>query len=134
MYVFRNPISLEHCCPNYEYVITSYPVNPLITSSTHADNQILCKSKAIVNWMNIDEATRFLNRLYNDTFCKKNYYHQFTNIDENEYCGRSWHSYRRVHMCDYFNQQPCMSSYFSHCSSAALILTFLQTLFAIIKG
>ena len=129
--VFRNLISLEQCCPNYEPIITSYAVLLDNLINTNADIQVLSKSKTIVNWMNIDDATRFFNRLYIDTFVKENYYLKLTN-DVNEYCGRSWHRHRRVLMRDYFKHPWALISVIA--ASTALILTFLQTLFAIIKG
>ncbi|PON95336.1 hypothetical protein TorRG33x02_088580 [Trema orientale] len=129
--VFRNLVSLEQCCPNYEPIVTSYAVLLDNLINTNADIQILCKSKTIVNWMNMDDATRFFNRLYIDTFVKENYYLRLTN-EVNEYCGRSWHRHRRVLVRDYFNHPWALISVIA--ASTALILTFLQTVFGIIKG
>ncbi|EXC31343.1 hypothetical protein L484_017623 [Morus notabilis] len=128
--VFRNLISLEQCCPNYDPIITSYAVllDNLINSKD--DMEILCKSKAIYNWLNIDDATRFFNKLYIDTFVKETFYIELTH-QVNEYCRYPWHKYRRVLMRDYFKHPWAFISVIA--ATTALILTFLQTLFPIIK-
>ena len=110
--VFRNLISLEQCCPNYEPIVTSYAVLLDNLINTNEDMQILCKSKAIVNWLNIDDATRFFNKLYIDTFVKETYYYQLT-TEVNKYCRRRWHRHRRVLMRRLF--QTTVGAYFSHC-------------------
>ncbi|XP_062104589.1 UPF0481 protein At3g47200-like [Humulus lupulus] len=127
--VFRNLISLEQCCPNYEPIFTSYAflLDNLINGN--ADIQILCKSKAIINWLNIDDATKLFNRLYIDTFVKEYYYYPLTN-EVNNYRRRHWPRYRRVLTRDYFKHPWALISVIA--ASIALILTFLQTVFAII--
>ncbi|PON61347.1 hypothetical protein PanWU01x14_147240 [Parasponia andersonii] len=125
--VFRNLISLEQCCPNYEPIVTSYAVLLDNLIDTNTDIQILEKSNAIVNWLNIDDATKFFNKLYIDTYVKENYYHQLTS-DVNGYCRKSWHKYRRILKRDYFKHPWALMSVIA--ASVALILTFLQTLYA----
>ncbi|GMN25227.1 hypothetical protein TIFTF001_040680 [Ficus carica] len=127
--VFRNLISLEQCCPNYDPIITSYAVlfDNLINSKD--DMEILSKSKAIYNWLNIDDAARFFNKLYIDTFVKETFYLKLTH-EVNEYCRHPWHRYRRVLMRDYFKHPWAFISVVA--ATIALILTFLQTLYAII--
>ena len=125
--VFQNLISLEQCCPNYEPIITFYAVLLDNLIDTNTDIQILEKSKAIVNWLNIDDATKFFNRLYIGTYVKENHYHNLTR-DVNEYCKSPWHKYRRVLKRDYFKHPWALISVIA--VSVALILTFLQTVYA----
>ncbi|XP_062102891.1 UPF0481 protein At3g47200-like [Humulus lupulus] len=47
--VFRNLISLEQCCPNYEPIVTSYAVLLDNLINTNTDLQILIKSGAIIS-------------------------------------------------------------------------------------
>ncbi|PON95325.1 hypothetical protein TorRG33x02_088470 [Trema orientale] len=128
--VFRNLISLEQCCPNYEPIVTSYAVLLDNLIDTNRDIQILCKTRAIVNWLNIDDATRFFNRLYIDTYVKVNYYHQLT-TEVNKFCGSRWHKYRRVLKRDYFKHPWALISFIA--ASIGLTLTIIETLFGIIK-
>ena len=128
--IFRNLISLEQCCPNYDAIITSYAVLLDNLINTKDDTEILCKSKAIQTWLNIDDATKFINKLYIDTYVKENYYLQLTK-DVNEFCKQSWPTYRRVLMHDYFKHPWALISVIA--AFIILILTFLQTLFSIQK-
>ncbi|PON95330.1 hypothetical protein TorRG33x02_088520 [Trema orientale] len=128
--VFRNLISLEQCCPNYEPIITCYAVLLDNLIDTYNDVQILDKSKVIINWLNNEDAAKFFNKLYIDTYVKESYYHQLT-WEVNTYCKDRWPRYRRVLMRDYFKHPWALISVIA--ASVALILTFLQTLYAM-KG
>ena len=55
-------------------IITSYAVLLDKLINTNEDIKIVENSKAIVNWMNIDKATKFFNNF--DTFVKEKYYYQ----------------------------------------------------------
>ncbi|XP_060959445.1 uncharacterized protein LOC115700486 [Cannabis sativa] len=127
--VFRNLISLEQCCPNCEPIFTSYAflLDNLINGN--GDIEVLCKSKAIVSWLNIEDATKLFNRLYIDTFVKENYYDSLIN-EVNKYRHLRWPRYRRVLTRDYFKHPWALISVIA--ASIALILTFLQTLYAIL--
>ncbi|GMN29347.1 hypothetical protein TIFTF001_044339 [Ficus carica] len=128
--VFRNLISLEQCCPNYEPTFTSYAVLLDNLINSREDMEVLCKSKAIESWLNIDDATKFFNKLYIDTFVKKSYYSNLT-FKVDKYCERFWPRQRRVLMRDYFRHPWAQISVAA--ASVGLILAFLQTLFTIIK-
>ncbi|KAM6549622.1 hypothetical protein CsatB_021298 [Cannabis sativa] len=129
--VFRNLISLEQCCPNYKPIITCYAVllDNLIDSS--ADIQVLEKNKVIDNWLNVDDATKFFNRLYIDTYVKENYYYSLTS-EVNEYCRQRRHKYRRILKRDYFKHPWALISVIA--AFVALVLTFLQTFYAILDA
>ncbi|PON61348.1 hypothetical protein PanWU01x14_147250 [Parasponia andersonii] len=129
--VFRNLISLEQCCPNYEPIVTSYIVLLDNLIDTNTNIQILEKSNAIINWLSIEDAAGLFSKLYFDIFFKVNYYHKLT-TEVNEYCRRCWPKNRRVLTRDYFKHPWALISVIA--ASVAHILTFLQTLFAIIKG
>ncbi|PON95329.1 hypothetical protein TorRG33x02_088510 [Trema orientale] len=125
--VFRNLISLEQCCANYKPIITCYAVLLDNLIDTNEDIQLLDKNKIIVNWLNNDDAAKFFNRLYIDTYVKENYYYHLT-YDVNKYCKRRWHKYRRVLMRDYFKHPWALISVIA--AFVALVLTFLQTVYA----
>ncbi|XP_062104586.1 UPF0481 protein At3g47200-like [Humulus lupulus] len=126
--VFRNLISLEQCCPNYKPIITCYAVLLDNLIDTSADIQVLEKNKVIDNWLNVDDATKFFNRLYIDTYVKENYYYDLTR-EVNLYCRKHWHKYQRILKRDYFKHPWAFISVIAAC--VALILTFLQTFYAI---
>ncbi|XP_062104588.1 UPF0481 protein At3g47200-like [Humulus lupulus] len=126
--VFRNLISLEQCCPNYKPIITCYAVLLDNLIDTSADIQVLQKNKVIDNWLNVDDATKFFNRLYIDTYVKENYYFSLTS-EVNKYCKQRWNIYRRVLTRDYFKHPWALVSVIA--ASVVLVLTFLQTFYAI---
>ncbi|KAF4385772.1 hypothetical protein F8388_010328 [Cannabis sativa] len=126
--MFRNLISLEQCCPNYKPIITCYAVLLDNLIDTNADIQVLEKNKVIDNWLNVDDATKFFNRLYIDTYVKENYYYCLTS-KVNDYCKQRRHKYRRILKRDYFNHPWALVSVIG--AFVALVLTFLQTFYAI---
>ncbi|PON95327.1 hypothetical protein TorRG33x02_088490 [Trema orientale] len=128
--VFRNLISLEQCCPGYEPIVTSYAVLLDNLINTNKDLQILCKSKTIISWLNIDDATKIFNKLYIDTYVKKNYYDQLT-TEVNRYSKRRWPRYQRVLKRDYFKHPWSIIGFIA--ASIAFILAILGTLFDIIN-
>ncbi|KAL5581330.1 hypothetical protein UlMin_013772 [Ulmus minor] len=87
--LFRNLISFDQCCPKVESVITSYAILMDNLINTNKDMEILCKNKVIENWLNVEDATRFFNQLYDDTYIKENFYACLTK-DVNDHCERRW--------------------------------------------
>ena len=83
--LFRNLISFDQCCPKVESVITSYAILMDNLINTNKDMEILCKNKVIENWLNVEDATRFFNQLYDDTYIKENFYACLTK-DVNDHC------------------------------------------------
>ncbi|GMN62959.1 hypothetical protein TIFTF001_032018, partial [Ficus carica] len=76
--LFRNLISLEQCCLSYQPVITSYAILLDNLINTKDDVEILSQNGVLENWLNVEEATQFFNKLYTDTYVKENYYLQLT--------------------------------------------------------
>lgn len=76
--VFRNLISYEQCLPGCRPVITSYAIlfNNLI--KTAKDVNILIEKGIIHNWLNLEDATQFFNKLYLDTYIKEYFYFQLS--------------------------------------------------------
>ncbi|GMN18642.1 hypothetical protein TIFTF001_050818 [Ficus carica] len=128
--VFRNLISLEQCCPNYDPIITSYAVLLDNLINTHKDMEILCKNGAITSWLNLDKATKSFDNLYIDTYVKESFYRKLT-LDVDKYCRRSWNRNRRSLVRDYIKPPWVLVSVIA--ASIALILSFLQTLFTIMN-
>ncbi|KAL5581325.1 hypothetical protein UlMin_013767 [Ulmus minor] len=128
--LFRNLISFEQCCPNVASVITSYAILMDNIINTNEDMEILFKNKVIENWLNVEDVTRFFNRLYNDTYIKDNFYVVLTTA-MNLHCQRRWPKYRAVLMRDYFKHPWALISVFV--AAFSVICTFLQTLFSIVK-
>ncbi|XP_024031306.1 uncharacterized protein LOC21400615, partial [Morus notabilis] len=128
--VFRNLISLEQCCPNYEPKITSYAVLLDNLINTKDDVEILSKNRAIDLWLNLEQATKSFSNLYIDTYLKESFYIKLTR-DVDTWCQASWNKHRRSLVRDYFKHPWTLISVIA--ASIALILSFLQTLYTI-KG
>lgn len=128
--LFRNLICLEQCLPSCLHRVTSYAklLDNLI--NTTEDMEILCKSGIVDNWLNIDDATKLFNQLYHDTFVEQFFYANLT-AEVNEYCQHRWPKYRTVLMRDYFKHPWALVSVIA--AAILLLLTFVQTLFTIIK-
>ena len=90
--------------------------------------EILCKHGIVQNWLNVDDATKVFNKLYDDTFVKDFYYTTLNDL-VNEYCRRRWPKYRTVLMHDYFRHPWALISVIA--ATILLTLAFLQTLFSI---
>ena len=128
--LFRNIISFEQSLPNCAGIFTSYAMLLDNLINTVPDMEILCKRKVMDNWLNIDDATKLFNKLYDDT-CVTDFYYLELTKDVNDYCGRRWPRYRTVLMRDYFKNPWTVISVIV--AAILLIFTFLQTLFTIIK-
>ncbi|PON93749.1 hypothetical protein TorRG33x02_104520 [Trema orientale] len=128
--LLRNLICYEQCLPHCEEVITSYAVLLDSLINTPKDMEILCKSEIIDNLMDIEDATIFFNRIFNDASMRLFYYLPL--VDEvNKYCRRRWPRYRRVLIHDYFKHPWALTSVMV--AAMLLILTLLQTVFTLIK-
>ncbi|PON61343.1 hypothetical protein PanWU01x14_147200 [Parasponia andersonii] len=100
--IFRNLMCLEQCCPGYEAAKTSYAILMDNLINTTTDMDILCDSGVVQNWLNVEDATKFFNQLYTDTYVKENYYFLLA-AQVNMHCKRSCPRYWTVLMRDYFN-------------------------------
>ncbi|XP_062102886.1 putative UPF0481 protein At3g02645 [Humulus lupulus] len=128
--LFRNLICFEQCLPNCGEVISSYMALLNYLDSTAHDTEIFIKSGIIENWVDIDDATIFFNQIFNDSTIFHFYYLDLV-WEVNKYCERSWPRYRRVLMHNYFKHPWALISVVV--AAILLILSFLQTLFTIIK-
>ncbi|KAG7986482.1 hypothetical protein I3843_03G083400 [Carya illinoinensis] len=91
--VFRNLICFEQCQPNCRPVITSYAILFDNLINTAKDVNILLEKEIIDNWLNLEDATRFFNKLFLDTYVKEYYFLEF-NKQINSYCRGYWPSLR----------------------------------------
>jgi len=116
----RNLISFEQCYPNSDTRITSYAIllDNLIT--TAKDVEILSENKIIDNWLNPEDAAKFFNKLYHDTYVETHYYGKLCR-EVNKYCEKTWNRCRAVLVGKYFNTPWAGLS-----SSAAVILLILN--------
>ncbi|KAF5480183.1 hypothetical protein F2P56_000949 [Juglans regia] len=87
--VFRNLICFEQCQPDCRPVITSYAILFDNLINTAKDVNILLEKGIIDNWLNLEDATRFFNKLYLDTYVKEYYFLEF-NKQINSYCNGYW--------------------------------------------
>ncbi|XP_041002683.1 UPF0481 protein At3g47200-like [Juglans microcarpa x Juglans regia] len=87
--VFRNLICFEQCQPNCRPVITSYAILFDNLISTAKDVNIFLENGIIDNWLNLEDATRFFNKLYLDTYVKEYYFLEF-NKQINRYYNGNW--------------------------------------------
>ncbi|XP_062094271.1 UPF0481 protein At3g47200-like [Humulus lupulus] len=128
--LFRNLICLEQCLPHCEELISSYMAlfDGLISNAK--DMEILIKSEIIKEWTGTKNTTIFFNQIVSDTNMSHFYYLGLV-LEMNKYCGRRWLRYRRVLMRDYFKHPWTLVLVLVF--AIFLVLTFLQTLFTIIK-
>ncbi|EXC31342.1 hypothetical protein L484_017622 [Morus notabilis] len=128
--LFRNLISFEQCCPGCQPVITTYAILMDNLINTNDDIESLSRIGILENWLSVDEATKFFNELYTDTYVKENYYLNLTK-QVNEHCKRQWPRYRTVLVRDYFNHPWAFISL--GVATFITVCTFIQTLFTIMK-
>ncbi|KDP46304.1 hypothetical protein JCGZ_10144 [Jatropha curcas] len=128
--IFRNLISLEQCCPDYQPIITCYAIVLDNLINTTEDVRILSKKEIIDCWLNPGDATQFFSKLYLDAFVKKFYYLDLCQ-DVNEYRKKRCPKWRAAYVHNYFGTPWAIAS--QVVAAVVLILTFLQTLFSIIK-
>ncbi|KAF2305959.1 hypothetical protein P3X46_032651 [Hevea brasiliensis] len=128
--IFRNLISYEQCSPECSPIITCYAIVLDNLINTTKDVQILCKKETIDSWLNPEDATQFFSKLYLDAYVKKFYYLGLCK-EVHKYRQRRWPRWRTAYMHNYFGTAWAIASQIV--AAIILILTFLQTLFSIIK-
>ncbi|XP_050230986.1 uncharacterized protein LOC126680002 [Mercurialis annua] len=128
--LFKNIISYEQCSRNCSPIVTCYAILLDNLINTTKDVNILCNSDIIDNWLNPDDATQFFNKLYIDAHVKKFYYFNLCR-DVNNYRKHNWPQWRAAYLHNYFGTPLVVASQVF--AAIVLILTFLQTLFSIIK-
>ena len=128
--LFRNLICLEQCLPNCGALITPYAILLDNLIDTAQDMEILCKSKAIVNYLDNKDAAQIFNKLYDDIGVRDPYYRDVTQRVIS-YCELCWPRHRTTLVRDYCkNPWTLISVIFA---AILLIFAFLQTFFTIIK-
>ncbi|KAE8684123.1 putative Calcium-binding EF-hand family protein [Hibiscus syriacus] len=128
--VFRNLISFEQCYPNCTPRLTSYAILLDNLIDTTDDMEVLCKKDVIDNWLNLDDATKFFNKLYFDAYVKEFHYHELCN-QVHGYCSQWWHRWHAFYMHNYFGKPwAIVSQVFA---IIILTLTALQAVYSIIK-
>ncbi|KAF5480184.1 hypothetical protein F2P56_000950 [Juglans regia] len=128
--VFRNLISYEQCLPGCRPVITSYAIlfNNLI--KTAKDVNILIENGIIHNWLNLEDATQFFNKLYVDTYVKGYFYFQLSQ-EINLHCRNPWPKLRTFLVRNYLYTPMGISS-----QIAAVVLNLcgiIQAVCSIVK-
>ncbi|XVF60073.1 hypothetical protein PTKIN_Ptkin08bG0014000 [Pterospermum kingtungense] len=98
--IFRNLISYEQCLPDCSPIFTSYAKTMDNLIDTTDDMEILCK-EIFDNWMSPEDATKFFNELYNDTYVKAFYYDELCN-EVNQHYKQRWPRWRADLVHNYF--------------------------------
>ncbi|KAJ6754429.1 PROTEIN putative (DUF247)-RELATED-RELATED [Salix purpurea] len=128
--IFRNLISYEQCSLKCTDRITSYAVLLGYLVNTTKDMDILTSSGIFVYGLIPKEAPEFFNNLYQGTFLKRYYYPKLHQKVRKYYRRRS-PRWRALLMRNYFGSPWAIVSIFA--AATLLILTFVQTIFTIIK-
>ncbi|GAY66562.1 hypothetical protein CUMW_249710 [Citrus unshiu] len=125
--LFRNLISFEQCCPNYEPIVTSYAKLMDSLIDTNKDVKLLFEYHLIDNWLNIGDVTQFFKKLYYDARVK-NFYYLPVCQEVNLYCRR-WRSRLRYAYTHRYCGSP-WAIVSQVVGTILLILAILQTLFS----
>ena len=126
--LFRNLISLEQCLPRCRPIFTSYAILMDNLINTTHDIEVLSDAKIVENWLNPDDAVKFFNRLYHDTFVIEFYYPFLCNALR-RYHERRWPRWRAALMRNYLNTPWKATS--TVAAVVLVVLTFLQAFFQI---
>jgi hypothetical protein len=125
---FRNLISYEQCQPKCEARITSYAIFLDNLINTPDDMEKLCERKIVHNSLNPEDATKFFNKLYHDTYVVK-YHYENLGLEVNKYCQNNWPKWRAMLVRNYFSTPWVILSTLG--AVIILILTFLQTIYSV---
>ncbi|XP_037494063.1 LOW QUALITY PROTEIN: UPF0481 protein At3g47200 [Jatropha curcas] len=128
--VMRNLIAYEQCDRSLRDRITGYAafLDNLIKSSE--DLEYLKKKGIVYFYLSAEDISSFFNRLYKDADLV-NYTYRKISEDVNAYCESLWPRWRTMLLRDYFNN-PWSTMAFFFCATVILVLTFLQTLYAML--
>ncbi|KAL9457928.1 hypothetical protein AB3S75_006885 [Citrus x aurantiifolia] len=125
--LFRNLISFEQCCPNYEPIVTSYANLMASFIHTKEDVELLSEYLLIENCLNPGDVTHFFKILYNDAHLT-NFYYQVLCEEVNRYCWHWSSRLRYAYMHRYCGSPWAVVS--QVVGTILLILAILQTLFS----
>jgi hypothetical protein len=124
---FRNLISFEQCyCTDAR--ITSYAIFLDNLINTTDDMEKLCERKIVNNLLNPEDATKFFNKLYHDTYVVK-FHYETLGLQVNRYCQHKWPRWRAILVRNYFSNPWIILSTLG--AIIILILTFLQTIYTV---
>ncbi|OMO92993.1 hypothetical protein COLO4_17161 [Corchorus olitorius] len=131
--IFRNLIVYEQCLPNCEPIFTSYAMILSNLIDTTDDTQILCKKGIIDSWVSAEEATKFFDKLYYNTYVKEFYYFNLCD-DLNNYCNQRWPRWRAAYVHNYLSKSWIVVVVAAQLYAVSMFgLTFLQTFFTVFK-
>ncbi|XP_059429115.1 UPF0481 protein At3g47200-like [Corylus avellana] len=126
----KNLISFEQCYPKGDDRITSYAILLDNLIDTTKDVEILRERNILSICLTPEDAVQFFNKLYHTT-CVKSFHYVALCRELNEHCQKRWPRWRAPLVRRYFNTPWAGLS--TVAAVTLLILTFLQTLFTIIK-
>ncbi|XP_037494221.1 putative UPF0481 protein At3g02645 [Jatropha curcas] len=127
--LFRNLIAYEQCDRSLRDRITGYAafLDNLIKSSE--DLEYLKKKGIVYFYLSAEDISNFFNRLYKDADLV-NYTYRKLSEDVNAYCESLWPRWRAMLLRDYLNNPWSTMAFIA--ATVILVLTFLQTLYAIL--
>ncbi|XP_048231928.1 UPF0481 protein At3g47200 isoform X2 [Ricinus communis] len=127
--LLRNLIAYEQCDKNLENRITAYAafLDNLINSKE--DLEYLHQKKIITYYLSSEDVSAFFDGLYNEVHVERSLYTEVSK-DINAYCRSHWPRWRIRLTRDYFNNPWSIISLIG--AIMILVLTFLQTLYAIL--
>ncbi|XP_062151802.1 UPF0481 protein At3g47200-like [Alnus glutinosa] len=124
---FRNLISFEQCyCIDAR--ITSYAIFLDNLINTTDDMEKLCERKIVNNLLNPEDATKFFNKLYHDTYVAK-FHYETLGLQVNRYCQHKVPRWRAILVRNYFSNPWIILSTLG--AIIILILTFVQTIYTV---
>lgn len=124
---FRNLISFEQCYYS-EARVTSYAIFLDNLINTSKDMEMLCEEKIVNNLLNPEDATKFFNKFYHDTYVAK-YHYENLGLEVKTYCEHKWPKWRAMLVRNYFSILWVILSTLT--AFILLVLTFLQTFYSI---
>ncbi|XVF79480.1 hypothetical protein PTKIN_Ptkin14bG0226000 [Pterospermum kingtungense] len=129
--MFRNLISYEQCLPHCRPVFTCYAIILSQLIGTAYDLEILCDKGIVDNWLSLEQATQFFDKLYQDTYVKEFFYSKFVQ-DLNQFCQSWWPRARAAYVHYYLSKSWIVVVVAAQVYACTMLfLTFLQTFFAI---
>ncbi|GKV06569.1 hypothetical protein SLEP1_g18444 [Rubroshorea leprosula] len=101
--IFRNIISFEECSPFCIPRVTCYAMLLDCLVDTSDDVEFMSKAGIFANWLNPEEAAKFLSTMRNGTSINVFFYaHLFEDV--NAYCLKCWPEWRASLIQNYFTK------------------------------
>ncbi|OVA10391.1 Protein of unknown function DUF247 [Macleaya cordata] len=129
--ILRNLVAMEQCDGTLKPLVTSYVLLLDILINSEKDVRLLCHKKIVQCYLGDDEELAVvINNLCKGVSITK-FYHDGLCHRCNAYFETKWHKWRAILKHDYFNTPWAVLSFTA--AVILLLLTFLQTLFAILS-